>query len=234
MSNYDLCLVSCLHDPLGAMTRPAYKYFLDIRTLYTDVIIKATTETDDRLLAHLQPYLHVQPANGAGRAMREALARALSDSDCSYFHYIDFDRILFWYMNFPSELDQVLCSRKTDKMVVLGRTHSAMHSHPLLQRKTEEIQNILAATLLGRQMDILAASRIIPRKVAIEIVKRSEADNPACICLEWPLIAGEVEYLEVNGLGYESALLGIEKPEIEEVRMRIDNLACVMEMVYGG
>ena len=71
--------------------------------------------------------------------------------------------------------------------LVLVRTRRAMDTHPRNQTETEALANKAFSLILGRDMDITAASRGISRDAAETILRYSRGrffDSDA----EWPII----------------------------------------------
>lgn len=225
-----IALLTTLHDPDGKLTDLTNRYFLGIRQLYDKCIIESTSQTKHSLC--LDKYISYSEAGNIGESRRNCLRRGL-ETDCEHFHFVDFDRLLYWYMTYPEELRQVIRLIQCDKFTIIGRTKAAFDSHPEYQRATEGLINGLFSSY--RNYDFLAASRGMNREIAEQVLELSVETNPACIDVEWFLVAGtgRHKYISVNGLGYESNLLNIEKDWSDEVRLRTQHLAAVVRMIYG-
>lgn len=225
-------LLTTLHDPDSKLTDLTNRYFLEIRQLYDKCIIESTDQTKHSLC--LDRYISYSEAGNIGESRRNCLRRGL-ETDATHFHFIDFDRLLYWYMTYPGELKQVIHLIECDKFTIIGRTKAAFDSHPWYQRETEDLINRLYSQ---DNVDVLAASRGMNVYMARWILKHSKASNPACIDVEWCRLIKSasvypIKYLLVNGLGYESALLNIEKDWSDEVKLRTQHLAEVVGMLYG-
>ena len=115
-----------------------------------------------------------------GDARRMAVSVA-ADGSRGYMHFGDFDRILLW-----------------------------AGSHPVSQRETERLANKVASLVLGREVDVTAASRGLSSEAARTVLEYSnvtsfETDS------EWPVIIQcqsemRIGYIEVDGLGFEDWL----------------------------
>lgn len=223
------CLATVVHNE--NLLDIAFQHFPDIAQLYDNMVVECTNETDPNLVLVLETYsanVKVEVKSSLGQVRRRVLSRAL-DADCDIVHFVDFDRLLFWQMSFPGELQYIVSTLSQDYFTVFGRTPAAMSSHPGIQTLTEMTCNALFTKRFGKPIDILAASRGIPRQIGLRIIEESTQDNPACIDAEWTLIADKVKEIRVNGLGYESNLLGIEKNGYDEISLRIENLRALSE-----
>lgn len=212
-----------VHDPDSKLIKPYWSEFLQIAHLFDRAIVEVTPESGGYYDACNYTYVHA--ADNLGNARRRVLEKGIETS-CDVLFFCDFDRLLFWWLMYPNELKIHIANLSKDNLVIFGRTKSAMDTHPTIQRETERLCNLLFCHEFS-DYDILAACRSIPREIAIDILEESIATNPACIDAEWPTIAGwdNLEYAEVNGLGYESDLFDIAKSWEDEIQMRVENLS---------
>lgn len=215
-----MLLVSTIHDPTGKLAQAARKMFPFLSTVYEGMIFCVTEKTHRDTIKALEGSAVINLARGAANGRRCALSLGL-ETKHKAFHYCDGDRILFWACRYPYELRNIVRKfNHTERMVILGRTKEAMDSHPLFQRITEHAINILAA----RGIDYLTGSRIIPADIAEKILEHSISSNVAALDVEWPRIAGDFIYAQVDGLAYEHRLFGLEKPLSKEIPMRLQNM----------
>jgi len=218
-----ICLLSALKDEEGRLTKKAMSHLDTIANLYDQAIILATPDTDTFF------GVWEKSDKGPGEARLELLKFA-SQTDYDFFHYIDFDRLLFWLDNYPNELVRTL--ELAQNFTVIGRIDQAFRSHPDFQKITEYLCNHLYEQIYGLEYtDFLAGSRIIPRRCISRILERSKQTNLAAMDIEWPMIAGHWDYVEVDGLSYESDYLGIRKDEKDEIKLRMRNLQAVVDML---
>jgi len=85
-----------------------------------------------------------------------------------------------------------------------------METHPVSQRETERLANKVASLVLGREVDVTAASRGLSPEAARTVleysnVKSFDTDS------EWPVIIQckskmQIDYIEVDGLSFEDWL----------------------------
>lgn len=227
------CLLSTIHDPQGKMYEPIKYLFPRLVNIYDDVIISITGKTHPSIVDAIGKYGDIGPTAGIAKGRRRVLGLGLQ-ADADYFHYCDFDRILYWAAHYPKQLQHTISDTKgVDKMVILERSDEAWVSHPFLQRLTEWTINCHYSN--GRYTDYLTGSRIIPRQMAEVILSGSKATNGAALDIEWPLIVGldNILYLKVDGLAYEHRYLGLEKPFAQEVKTRLDNMFSALRL-YGS
>ena len=224
------CLLSTIYDPQGKMYEPIKQLFPRLVELYDDVIISVTDKTHPAIIDTIGKYANVGPTAGMANGRRRVLELGLK-TNADYFHYCDFDRMLFWIAHYPKQLEHTIQDTKgIDKMAILERSDDAFASHPFLQRLTEWIINCRYSN--GRYTDFLTGSRIIPAYLARLIVEKSKATNGAELDIEWPMIAGleNLIYLKVDGLAYEHKYLGLEKPFNQEIKTRIDNMISALRL----
>lgn len=233
MLSNSTCLLSTLHDSNGKLLQSIKSDFSDILKLYRMSMVDVTRTTHLDILPFLQRYF-ITDECGLGYARRRLLEDALTRTDCTHFHLVDFDRLLYWYKTYPHELKEAIRALQSDKLTIFGRTSDAFHSHPYFQRVTEELANHIFSQHFG-DYDILAASRGIPRHLASQIVEKSIGVGPAWVDAEWPMIVGadNIQYFACNGLAYESALFGTQRSTKDEVRLRVDNLKDVVSVICG-
>lgn len=215
-----MLLISTVHDP-DAKLAPAARLLLPyLSTVYSGMAFCVTDKTHPDTIRAFGSSAIVNQAEGPANGRRCALSLGLQ-TIYNTFHYCDGDRILFWAWHYPDELCNIVKRyEKAHCFVVLGRTKKAFSTHPLFQRLTENLVNL--STLSGK--DYLSGSRIIPRPIALKILEASTDDNAAALDLEWPLIARDFIYTEVDGLAYEHKFFGLEKPFKVEAKTRITNM----------
>jgi hypothetical protein len=224
-----IALLSIVHDKQGKLVThiPTIKSVLDsldISEFYIDV----TEETDPSMITRLESLatLTVSKKQGLSQARRNVLGNALENSKKDHFLFVDFDRLIFWICNFLNGFKLAL--RETEKypFLIMGRSTSALWSHPTMQRRTESICNDIFALQTGRNYDILAGARGIRRDVGRFLLESSVVQG-AGADIEWPLLVLErwdVGYIQTNGLGFESAFLGIRRKEGDETELRCSNI----------
>lgn len=215
-----MLLLSTIHDPAGKLAAPALATLPLLDSIYEGVAFCVTARTHRNTIRALGASAILNTAEGAANGRRCALVLGL-DMRAKVFHYCDGDRILYWALNNPDELQRVVKNYEhTKHLVILGRTPQAFRTHPFFQRITESIVNL--STFSG--VDYLSGSRIIPYPLAAQILTQSKNNNAAALDLEWPKIAGGFIYAEVDGLAYEHRAFGLEKPFKQEIKTRLENM----------
>lgn len=214
--------ITVLHDP----NLQVYTKFLEYagNHLYQkDFRVILSSETPFAPYQLLLPHNAVLPQMGRGIAnARRSALRYFRSSDYDLLFLADFDRLLFWLGNFPGELEAILASYKEPDpyaipFTFIGRTESAMMSHPQPQRSTElAINAYVYMELLGHPaQDVLAGTYILTPRAASYLYENSYALEPGAVDVEWLALAYQYEdstiaNLRVDGLGYEGAWLGLE------------------------
>ncbi len=213
-------LVSTLHDP-EARLLAALEARASLLAHYARVYIRATGETDGRLLQMLRARGAAviagpasEPGAGAriGEARREALRAACAESHQSFL-YCDFDRWLHWAGSHAEELlalpGRIAARHPRPWYVVLGRTARAFATHPLVQQVAERATNHALSLAIGRRLDATAGACWLSREGAALILRESSEPTNATD-LEWPALIyraapRRLAYVANEGLEFETA-----------------------------
>lgn len=199
-------LICTVHDPNGKNLDLVKKYSFMLCSIYSDVFMTVSDETDESLTSELRKNkfnIEIIPKKGAAYARREVLKFGLSGSD-EYFHYCDFDRLLTWAKNYRSELKDVIKRIPEYDYLILGRTEKAFRTHPVEWIETEKITNRIFSLELHKDADVTAGSCAFSRRSGILISENSKAKMTDA---EWPMIVKriggmDVNYMPVDGLEY--------------------------------
>lgn len=213
-SSNRVALVSTFHDPEGIYVPFIEKLGASLSKFYAKIEIIVTPVSAEKSIHALQAHgfgLHPKGSKEIGTSRREAIRAGLHHPEIDYFHYCDFDRILFWLMNEPEELAQIVSEHilRADYMA-LGRTQAAFDSHPAIQIETEMISNGVFSQVIGRKMDITAGACAMSRKAAKLLLALSTEPTNATDT-EWPMLIQfrsegklSLDYIEANGLAFET------------------------------
>jgi hypothetical protein len=197
-------------NPRGELLR-FLRFVERLKSEYKEVAISLPPDVEPRVLDTLQCFeefvlLVVTPHWSWGRHL--ALEKAL-ENRCDYIHYTDFDRLLRWVETSTEEWRKTIRSIQKYDCLVIGRTKKAYETHPEAIRRTEAISNLVVSYLLGRSVDVSAGSKGFSRRAAEYLVEQCQPGDALGTDAEWPLVlhnAGfRVDYLEVDGLDWESA-----------------------------
>ena len=174
-----------------------------------------TEKTQSNVLKILDNYgwTLVNPLSHVGMAQisdsRRRVLRAALDNGFDHVHLVDMDRVLHWASTYMTELNMVVNQIPTKHFVIFGRTQRAKETHPRNQIETELLANRVFSLILGKDMDITAASRGISREAAEVILRYSKGrffDSDS----EWPIILHchnfQLDYIETDGLEWETRL----------------------------
>lgn len=128
------------------------------------------------------------------------------------------DRVLQWVNHSPEELRNAMQKIPNYDFLIIGRTQRALGTHPKTQTKTERLVNIVCSLLLGRDIDVCAASRGMSREAAKLILQYSKAEGVSTDA-EWPIIIHckskmSIGYIQAEGMKFETAIKHLK--EIEE------------------
>jgi SAM-dependent methyltransferase len=137
-----------------------------------------------------------------------AVKKAL-EAGADYIHYVDMDRLLRWVETRPDEWMQMLKQIEKFDCIIFGRTEEATHTHPQALIMTEKASNQVVSFFLEREMDVSAGSKSFSRAAAQYIIDHDGGGNSIGTDAEWPIRLKQagfgLEYIQVNGLDWESA-----------------------------
>lgn len=135
--------------------------------------------------------------------------KSAAELSTTHIQYADFDRILRWVETRPAEWHQVLQQIEEHDCLIIGRSSASYQTHPRALIETEAISNLVVSQLVGQPMDVSAGSKSFSKRACMAILMNSEPGNALGTDAEWPLILKQlgfqVEYIEVDGLDWESA-----------------------------
>jgi hypothetical protein len=208
-------LATTLHDSTGWTIRPLHDTAKLLDERYDSRLSVITVGTSPEVVKALNEtgWSIVEPRSRVGvqhiTDSRRRVLKASIEHGSDFTHLVDMDRVLHWALSYPEELGKVAASIPGHDFLVLGRTRRAMDTHPRNQTETEALANKVFSLILGRDMDITAASRGISREAAETILRYSRGrffDSDS----EWPTILHclgyEIGYAEVEGLEWETHL----------------------------
>lgn len=137
----------------------------------------ATVEVDSEEPAGIQ---------SIGRVRRRTIRAGLG-AGTSHLQMCDFDRILHWVANYPSELENVVAEIGKYDLLVLGRTDRAWATHPPYQSETEPLFNHVFYLATGLRWDVGAGSRGLSRRAA-ELLLSISTEQTVGVDAEWPVL----------------------------------------------
>ncbi|MBN2334248.1 hypothetical protein JXL21_01730 [Candidatus Bathyarchaeota archaeon] len=212
-------LATTLHDSTGWTLQPLHETARLLAECYGSRLTVVTEGTKPEVVEALREagWVVVEPKSRVGvqyiSESRRRVLRASLETGQDYTHLVDMDRALHWALSYPEELRRVAEAIPGHGFLVLGRTRRAMETHPSNQTETEALANKVFSLIVGREMDITAASRGVSREAAETILRYSRGrffDSDS----EWPVILHcmgyELGYMEVKGLEWETRLKRME------------------------
>jgi len=132
---------------------------------------------------------------------------ALAHSNIPRIVYMDFDHLLRWIENNPSELDRILEATAEYDCAVIGRGPKSLAALPERLASTEAMVNHIFRLTTGRSWDVMMAARSFSRLAAQAVVEGSTVDtignDVACplLCKAQGLSVG---YTEAEGMTYRT------------------------------
>lgn len=225
-------LVSIVHDPDAKLLASARLSRSGLSALYSESCFVITDETDDLLIGLLADWgkVQVKPKCGIGQPRRDVLKM----TNDKHAHYCDFDRILYWFMAYPSELRYAIDFLQHYDFTIFERTRRALCTHPNFQRRTEIEANGIALKRYGYPADFLTGSRGISAELRV-VLSEVSASKGAGVDVEWPLLAKggkfAIGHFLCEGLEYESDYFGIRRQSEDELINRMDNLREILSIL---
>jgi hypothetical protein len=206
-----VALASTIHDPHAADLPSLLAALPDLTERYARMVIFATVETPDCVLAPLiaagaqvtkHPTAYAEIGWRRLGAVRQAAELAPA------VHLCDFDRLLHWWHNYPEELDATLARIASADLLLLGRTARAWATHPANQIETEGLANRITSQFYGAEVDVCSGSRGLSRRAVAYLAEHGQ-EHSVGTDAEWPLLlhrAGEFrcEQILTEGLEFES------------------------------
>jgi hypothetical protein len=195
--------------PRGELTR-LQKLLPRLRQVYTHIAIALPPTIDPQIVSNLgslpEIRLEIVPDWSWGRFA--ALQMGLEAGE-THIQYADLDRMLRWVERLPDEWEAAGQAILRADCLIIGRSLAAYATHPQALVQTERISNQVVSYLLGKSMDVSAGSKGFSGKAAEYILANSRPGHALGTDAEWPLLAARagytVDYLEVDGLDWESA-----------------------------
>ncbi len=140
---------------------------------------------------------------------RHLALQAALKIQASHYQYADLDRLLRWVEIRPEEWQDTCLEITKRDCLVIGRTPYAYQTHPQALIRTEAISNMVVSFFLGKNMDVSAGSKGFSRRAVKYLIDNAQRSKAMGADAEWVITlhqAGfEVDYLEVDGLDWESA-----------------------------
>lgn len=209
----NLVLAATWH-PRGEFNR-LYRLMQRFKSVYSElVIVVPPAQSIDELglaevsllknLGEIIVYQAEQWSVGRYLALQTALK-----TNGTYFHYADLDRLLRWVETHPKEWQHTCQAITRADCLIIGRSPKAYQTHPEALINTEAISNMVVAFFLGGKMDVSAGSKGFSRSAVEYLMEKTSPSGAMGADAEWAITlfnAGfKVDYIEVDGLGWESA-----------------------------
>jgi hypothetical protein len=204
----EVVFISVMHDPKGLLLKNLRLGLNVLKNYYKKGYIALSESTNIGLKEELEKAgytVFTIEKKGVGYARRSIL-RLVKNTEHTYYHYCDLDRMITWCLTEPKELEKVKeCIRNFDYLII-GRTKKAFNTHPEAWIETEKITNKIFSIEFGEQedIDVTAGSCGFNKSSLLKILKRSSAPTTDA---EWPMIIkkiekGKVGSIKVDGLKY--------------------------------
>lgn len=209
----NLALAATWH-PRGEFNR-LYRLMQRFKSVYSEIVIVVppAQSIDELGLAEVsllknlgEIIVHQAEQWSVGRYL--ALQTALKTNG-AYFHYADLDRLLRWVETHPKEWQDTCQAITRADCLIIGRTLKAYQTHPEALIRTEAISNLVVSFFLGSKMDVSAGSKGFSRRAVEYLMEKTSPSGAMGADAEWAITlfnAGfKIEYIEVDGLDWESA-----------------------------
>jgi SAM-dependent methyltransferase len=195
-------------NPRGELPRLQRCYSL-LKEIYQQAIVILPPNVEQELVKALvslgmTPVIPPDWSWGRFIALRKAL-----ETGADLIHYVDMDRLLRWVETRAEEWRQSVGMLTQADCICFGRTYAAYNTHPRALIETEATSNRVISHLLGRSMDVSAGSKGFNRKAAAFLDAHTQPGASMGMDAAWLVLlnrAGyQIKYVEVDGLGWESA-----------------------------
>ncbi|TXT64749.1 MAG: hypothetical protein BAJALOKI3v1_170035 [Promethearchaeota archaeon] len=210
-----IIIASTLHEPEFRLRKSFEKALSFINKFHPNIIISCTSFTSSEVINTLQKdniTVRLTPNDPQIDTYSFAIRCALDvceEEQYQRIFYIDFDRLLHWINNYPSEIMETMKDSFNFDLLHIGRSDRAFKTHPRTQRDTEKIINHVGSKILGfsEDIDIISVSYIFTPELGHHLL-RYPSRTTVGFYGAWPLIlwnhAKNPEYIEVEGHEWET------------------------------
>jgi hypothetical protein len=189
--------VSTLYDPESRLLYLVKEYGVQLPTLFSKMIVVCTQSTGESIISEMKSHKLQVIMNGSSSIAdkyQNALQAGIESIDTKEdvvskrIFYCDFDRLLHWISNYPSELSDLMANNQDVEYLHIGRTKRAFNTHPITQVKTEKIVNELATQMLGfdELFDDLSASWMMSPRLAQKVISLKNPTSTGFYA-SWPI-----------------------------------------------
>lgn len=210
-----IIITSTLHEPEFRLRKSFEKALSFIKRYDPKIIVSCTSFSSSEVIKTLQKYditVKISPKDPQIDTYSFAIRCALDACEEEQYlriFYIDFDRLLHWINNYPSEIMDTMKNSLNFDLLHIGRSERAFQTHPRTQRDTEKIVNHVGSKIFGfsEDIDIISVSYIFTPKLGHHLL-RYPSRTTVGFYGAWPLIlwnhAKDSEYIEVEGQEWET------------------------------
>lgn len=201
--------LAATYNPRGEIGR-LQRLFPQLSAVYSRAVISLPPWTSAEDCAALAVLPGVQiVVNGEWSHGRYMALKAALITDADFIQYADMDRLLRWVETRPDEWRRTVRAIWEADYTVVGRTAAAYRTHPQALIETEKISNAVVSHFIGQPMDVSAGSKGLSRRAVEFLMANTQPGRALGADGEWTILlhrAGfRVDYLEVDGLDWESA-----------------------------
>ena len=211
-------------NPRGETSR-FDRLFDVIISAYSGIVITLPPKTNPELSSRIMQYpgLKLIKTKDWNWGRWEALESVL-EFPVDHIHYVDFDRLIRWIERSLDEwqliIEKIMCS----DYLLIGRKSEAYKTHPNALLETEKISNYVISNLIGKPVDASAGSKGFSRKAVEYIMTHCSPGHALGTDGEWTVALHRagfcIDYIEVNGLDWESADRYLEKSANSDIQQQ--------------
>jgi hypothetical protein len=202
-------VLAATYDPRGEIPR-LQRFYPWLQAVYTGIVISLPPYAHDNDVREIEALPGAQViVNDGWEYGRYMALKAGVETGADDVHYNDLDRLLRWVETRPDEWRRTVEAVQQSDCLIIGRTAAAYATHPAAMIETEAISNKVVSHLLGKPMDVSAGSKGFSLAAAQCLLALINPGNALGTDAEWPILLRrcdyEVDYLEVDGLDWETA-----------------------------
>ncbi|MCB1518604.1 MAG: hypothetical protein KDJ19_13430 [Hyphomicrobiaceae bacterium] len=203
-------LAAIIHDPEGNMLPAIERIAEPFAAMFGGLVMSLTDTSAGAMKPLLEKQLgakvltHPTGDQFIGLARRNVVIHANGFDQALY---CDFDHVLRWLEAAPEDLQRTLDQQPETDLLIVGRTHEALHRGPARLRQTETIVNHIFELATGLDWDLLFSIRRLS-PTAIDLIAKKASVNTIGTDMEWPMLARaaglKLGYLASDALDYRT------------------------------
>jgi hypothetical protein len=200
-----MLLLSYLHDP-DDLFIPLLSRIIIPDELKGSIVAVSPDTTEEVKKRVIELGFEVIEGGLYGQARINCLKYAINNKNNDFFFVCDFDKLLHWLENNPSELISILEDKPTYDMTIIARSSRALSTYPETWVQTEQIATKILAKIIKQNVDFMNGPSILSSKAA-ENIANNAVETGVGSCVEFCLLTYQKGFsignYEVDSLSWE-------------------------------